>query len=185
MHRGIFILMMIFFLCSVSIGYAGPPPDARFRHADRNKDGAIDEKESRMERKWELQHRSKVNRWWEKRADTNGDGRVDPDELSAWKKLEKERIDLNKDGVIDAGERRLCWRHARSKVNNILEKRYDKNNNGWLEEDEVKEMLKDRLAIIKSKGKARVDTDIEAEYDTNKDGVLDQEEAAILKEDIE
>jgi Ca2+-binding EF-hand superfamily protein len=137
-----------------------------------------------MEKKWEEKQRT-VNTWWEKRADTNNDGKVDADELSAWKKLEKERIDLNNDGVIDAKEKRLSWRHGRSKVNTALEQKYDKNSDGWLEPDEIKELLKDKHALIKTQGKAKVDTAIEAEYDTDKDGIIDASEAKALKEDTQ
>jgi Ca2+-binding EF-hand superfamily protein len=142
----------------VSTAVAQPAKIVRFKHADRNKDGIVDKKEIHMEKDWEQKQRSKVNTWWEKRADTNGDGVVDNGELSAWKELEKQRIDLNNDGVIDAKEKRLCWRHARSRVNTPLEKKYDKNSNGWLEPDEVKGLLRDRYELVKTHGKATVDT---------------------------
>jgi len=158
--------------------------EAKFKHADRNKDGTVDSKEMRMEKEWEQRQRSKVNNWWEKRADTNNDGKVDAGELAAWKKLEKERIDLNNDGVIDAKEKRLSWRHARSRVNTPLESKYDKNSNGWLEPDEVKAMLRDKHELIKTSGKAKVDTEVEKEYDKNKDGVIDANEAKDLKDDV-
>jgi len=173
------------FLFFVSATYAQPGRAQQFKHADRNKDGMIDRKEWRMEEKWENKQHSRVNNWWEKRADTNNDGVVDSNELSAWKKLEKERIDLNNDGVIDPKERRLSWRHARSKVNTALEQKYDTNSDGWLEPNEVKELLKDKHTLIKTHGQAKVDTEIESEYDANKDGVIDAEEAKSLKEDLE
>ncbi|OGX16985.1 MAG: hypothetical protein A3K83_07015 [Omnitrophica WOR_2 bacterium RBG_13_44_8b] len=156
----------------------------RFEHADRNDDGTVDRKEMRMEKAWEHKQSSRVNTWWEKRADTNNDGKVDADELAAWKKLEKERIDLNNDGVIDPKEKRLSWRHARSRVNTPLEAKYDKNSNGWLEPDEVRALLADKLEVIKTSGKAKVDTEIEKEYDKNKDGVIDENEAKYLKDDL-
>jgi Ca2+-binding EF-hand superfamily protein len=157
----------------------------KFKHADKNNDGVIDKKEWRMEEKWEHKQHSRVNNWWEKMADTNGDGTVDSNELSAWKTLEKERIDLNNDGVIDAKERRLSWRHARSKVNTELERKYDINSNGWLEPEEIREMLKAKHALIISNGQAKVDSELEAEYDINNDGVIDSKEAEALKEDIQ
>ncbi len=176
------ILGVLFF---VSLVYAQPGRVQKFKHADKNKDGVIDKKEWRMEEKWENKQRSKVNNWWEKRADTNNDGVVDSNELSAWKKLTKEQIDLNNDGVIDAKEKRMCWRHARSRVNTALEQKYDANSDGWLEPSEVKELLKDKHALIKTHGKAKVDTEIESEYDVNKDGIIDAEEAKTMKEDLE
>ena len=167
----------------------------KFKHADRNKDGVISPKEFHKEKKWEEKERKerkikkveKANKklnWWEKRADTDGDGIVDKKERSAWKKLQKERIDMDGDGVISPKERRLCWRHARSRVNTNLEKKYDANKDGWLESAEVREMLNAKQALIKSKGKAKVDSTIEEEYDINKDGTLDKKEAKVLRKDL-
>jgi len=178
----IMVSVFTFFASNIA---AQPPKGVKFKHADRNKDAVVDEKEMHMEKKWEQKQRAKPNTWWEKRADTNNDGKVDTNELSAWKKLEKERIDLNNDGVIDAKERRLCWRHARSRVNTPLEKKYDANADGWLEPTEVKEMLKDKYELIKTHGKAKVDTELEQNYDTNKDGIIDAKEADTLKEDTQ
>lgn len=175
------VLILIFF---ISGSLAQSSKALKVKHADKNKDGVIDRKELRMEKGWEQKQHSKVNTWWERRADTNNDGIVDNSELSAWKTLEKERIDLNSDGIIDAKERRLCWRHARSRVNTALENKYDTNGDGWLEPDEVKELLKDRYTLIKTSAQAKVDTEIEAEYDTNNDGIIDANEAKDLKEDL-
>ena len=182
--RLMFIIIMVLALAVfVSEALAKPPVEARFKHADKNKDGVVDKKEIHMEKQWENRQSAKVNTWWEKRADTNNDGKVDSNELAAWKQLTKERIDLNNDGVIDAKERRLCWRHARSRVNTALEKKYDANSDGWLEAAEVKEMLKDRYTLIKIKGKAKVDTAIEEDYDTNEDGTIDTQEAEAMEVD--
>jgi len=182
--RLMFIIIMVLALAVfVSQAMAKPPAEARLKHADKNKDGVVDKKEIHMEKQWEQKQRAKVTSWWERRADTNNDGKVDSNELSSWKQLTKERIDLNNDGVIDAKERRLCWRHARSRVNTALEKKYDANADGWLELAEVKELLKDRYTLIKTKGKAKVDTVIEEDYDTNEDGVIDAKEAEAMKED--
>ena len=185
MHKRICIVLII--ICVIF--FASSPVEAgpriqRLRHADRNRDGVVDRKEWRMEKHWERSHDHRANTWWEKRADTNGDGFVDDHELNAWKNLADERIDINNDGYIDAKERRLCWRHARSRVNTALEQKYDLNSDGWLEPAEVKELLKDRYALINTDGKAKVDTAIEAEYDTNDDGIIDSEEAKALKEDL-
>lgn len=185
MVRKIFMLVVVLVMVSPFVAAARQEGmDAKFKHADRNKDGVVDRKEMHMEKNWEHNQRYRVNSWWEKRADTNNDGVVDSNELSAWKKLEKERIDINNDGVIDAKERRLCWRHARSRVNTPLEAEYDKNSDGWLEPDEVKALLQDKHQLIKTSGKAKVDTAIEEEYDKDKDGIIDANEAADLKEDL-
>jgi len=187
MYRRLVVItiMVLALAVFVSQALAKPPVEVRVKHADRNQDGVVDKKEIHMEKQWEQKQRAQVNSWWERRADTNNDGKVDSNELSAWKQLTKERIDLNNDGVIDAKEKRLSWRHARSRVNTSLEKKYDANGDGWLEPAEVKELLKDRYALVKTKGKAKVDTAIEEEYDTNEDGVIDAGEAAAMKEDTQ
>jgi len=207
MRGKILLAVSVFFagLALVSLVFANPPAAARARHADRNKDGVVDRKEVKMERRWEhKQHMktvdknadgviqpaekkleaSRVNTPWEKRADTNSDGRVSADEFSAWKAQAKERIDLNDDGTIDAKERRLSWRHSKARVNKPLEAKYDANGDGWLQPEEVKQMLKAKHELIKTRGKAKVDTDIEKEYDANNDGILDAEEAASMAEDL-
>ncbi|MCM8781261.1 MAG: hypothetical protein NC908_05000 [Candidatus Omnitrophica bacterium] len=173
--------LLLFFFVSLVLASAR---EQRFQHADRNKDDDVDAKEMQMEKQWERKQRSQVNTWWEKRADVNNDGMVDSNELKSWRQLTKERIDLNNDGTIDAKERRLCWRQARSRVNTRLESKYDANKDGWLEPDEVKEMLRDRSTIVKTKGKAKVDSVIEQEYDANEDGVIDANEAETMKQDI-
>lgn len=160
-------------------------PEPRVKHADRNKNGVVDRRELRMEKEWKKRQRSNVNTWWESRADTNKDGTVDAVELSAWRILERERLDLNGDGVISPRERRRCWMYARSRVNTPLESTYDENGDGWLQPQEVKEFLKDRCALIKTQGKAMVDSPIEEEYDTDGDGIIDAQEAEALIEDLE
>jgi len=177
-------IMVLALAVFVSEALAKPPVEARFKHADKNKDGVVDKKEIQIEKQWEQKQRAEVNSWWERRADTNNDGKVDSNELAAWKQLTKERLDLNNDGVIDAKERRLSWRHARSRVNTALEKKYDVNGDGWLEPAEVKELLKDRYTLIKTKGKAKVDTAIEEDYDKNEDGVIDAQEAEAMEVDV-
>ena len=183
--RIIFLSVFLFLFCSGYLSAAQPGMGAKFKHTDKNNDGIVDNKERHMEKAWEHKVRTSVNNWWERRADTNGDGTVDSNELSAWKTLEKERIDLNNDGVIDAKERRLCWRHGRSKVNTAIEAKYDKNSDGWLDPEEVREMLKAKHALILSNGQAKVDSELEEEYDINNDGVIDLKEAELLKEDTQ
>jgi len=203
MKRGILVVVGVFLgvLLCVSVSEARPRGVKKLKHADRNRDGRVDKKEWKMEKKWEHKQREKagerakekwehkkpaeVKNWWHKRADANNDGVVDSTERSAWKKLSKERIDLNNDGVIDPKERRLSWRHGRSRVNTAVEKKYDANSDGWLGPDEVKEMLKDKQTMIRSRGKAKVDSAVEAEYDADNDGIIDATEAKAMKEDLD
>jgi len=183
-RKTIVLLFPLCFIFSCSLSFAAPTATQKFKHADKNKDGTVDSKEWHIEQSWEQRQRSKVTSWWEDRADTNNDGKVDNTEFTAWKAIEKERIDLNNDGTIDAKEKRLCWRHARSRVNTALEAQYDKDNDGWLEPAESTELLKDRYALIKSKGKAKVDSVLEEEYDTNNDGMIDLSELSNLRDDL-
>ena len=144
----------------------------------------VDEQERRIEQSWEQKQRYRLNSWWGSRADTNKDGKIDSKEMAAWKKLKKERLDLNGDGRITPEEVRLSWQHTRSDVNTPLEAKYDKNNDGWLQPQEAKEFLKNRLTLIKTLDKTMVESLIEKEYDINEDGFIDHQEAKILEKDL-
>ncbi|MEW6170629.1 MAG: hypothetical protein AB1472_03645 [Candidatus Omnitrophota bacterium] len=187
MHKKIFFcfLTSIFFISICSLVFADVPKAVKAKHADKNKDGVITYREIRTEKRWERRHDIKVNTWWESRADINKNGIIESGELANWKLIEKRHIDLNHNGVIDAKEIRMCWKYAPSRVNTLLEKRYDKNNNGWLEPSEAKELFKDKYEIITTNGKAVVNTEIEYEYDTNGDGIIDIKEAEFIKEDLD
>jgi hypothetical protein len=179
----LFLLLASIFTCSSS--FAQGTPAQKAKHADKNKDGIVDKKEIHMEKTWEKKQRSKVNSWWEAAADKNNDGRVDESEVSMWRDKEKKHIDYNKDGVVDAKEKRTFWKKIKPKVNTPVEAQYDKNNHGWLGPQEAKELLKDKHEVIKTHGKAVVDSSIEEAYDENKDGIIDSKEAEALKEDLE
>jgi hypothetical protein len=179
-----FAFFLVFAIYSYPVS-AESLKERKFEHADRNDDGKISKKEWKMEEHWEKSHDNKVNTAWETKADTDGNGKVDAQELSSWKQLEKDKIDLNNDGEIDAKERRLAWRNAKSMVSSSLEKKYDANNDGWLEASEAKDMLKDKYLLVKTDGKAKVDNTLEAEYDSNKDGIIDYSEAQQMKQDID
>ncbi len=174
-------IMALFLLQSDALAGSG----AEFKHMDRNRDGFIDRQEWRLQKDWQRRQRVKVNTWWESRADVNNDGVVDPEELSSWKRLQKEKIDLDNDGEISAREKRICWKHVRSRVDSLLESEFDKNNDGWLQPEEAKEYLKSRYALIKTKGEAKADSFIEQEYDIDKDGIIEREEAEIMKQDLQ
>jgi len=112
--------------------------------------------------------------------------------LAAPAKSEKfKHADKNTDGVIDAKELKMekswekTYRHGKAKVNTPLEHKYDANGDGWLDEAESKELVKDRFELIKTGGKAKVDSAVEQAYDANNDGILDQDEAQAMKEAVQ
>jgi len=148
--------VMSFFIC-VSPLFAQVSRQQKFEHADRNDDGKVDRKEMKMEKAWEREEKSKVDKPWEAKADAN------------------------KDGIVDAQEKHAFSIHDKARVNTSVEKKYDANADGWLEPAEIREMLKDKQTLIKTSGKAKVDSPIEAEYDANKDGVIDSVEAVALR----
>lgn len=156
------------------------PREAR---ADKNKDGHIDPAEAKfIKRDAYLRNRSDVDRPWEKDADKNDDGKVDAVELRAF---HISKLDANGDGHVDPAERRLYWTKKWRVVDTAIEKKYDKDGDGFLDWTEAREMLKDRLVLIQTDGKAKVDTDIELEFDANGDGVIDKAEAPALRAAIE
>jgi Ca2+-binding EF-hand superfamily protein len=123
--------------------------------------------------------------WWQQRADTNKDGAVDADELSAWKDLESGRIDSNHDGQVDDKERKLVWKLLPSPVTTELEQKFDLDSNGWLDPEEARKLLFRRVEVIlQTNGKGAIKTGLEELYDTNGDGVIDLEEVKILREDL-
>ena len=113
----------------------------------------------------------------EKSADLNKDGVVDGNEL----RISREKIDVNNDKVVDAREKHLAELREESKVNTVIERKYDLNSDGELDTAEKAELFKDKQAVIISEGKARVDTYQEQRYDTNRDGLIDAQEAAALE----
>ena len=165
----------------ISTAQAEPKPSAakRMQHADRNDDGVVTAREMQKEKQFEHNQRSTVNQPWEERADADGDGKVEPVEARAYR---LQIIDLNKDGTITVEERRAFQGSWKRIVTSDVERKYDANGNGSLEWPEARELLKDRLTIVNTDGKAIVNTDTEREFDDNGDGVIDGVEAARLKE---
>jgi hypothetical protein len=192
-----------------------PPPGARARHADRNRDGVVTPREIRGERNWEHAQKAKVDTPWEARADRNQDGVVEPREAARMNSIHyfrncslvdrpweaaadinkdgrvdrselhlyhQAKLDADHDGVISLEERRVYWIHKNAVVNTPEERRYDTNKDGYLSWQEGREMLKDRLIIINTDGRAVVTNELEFEFDANKDGVIDREEAKRLKD---
>jgi len=126
-------------------GYAEGGKDARFRHADRNDDGTVDNKEMRMEKQWEerldandngvIEAKEKRMAWrygdskvdtdLEKKYDANADGLLQPAEVS---QMLKDRAELIKTG-------------GRALVDSAIEKEFDADGDGILDETEAKAML--------------------------------------------
>lgn len=154
----------------------------RARHADKNKDGVVTPREMHKERQWERAKLSEVNRPWEKKADVNGDGRVEAAEAHAF---HLKVMDANGNGIVEPAERRTYWTGWKGIVNTDAEKKYDTDGSGYLEWPEAKEFLRDRLRIINTDGKAIVNTDLEREFDGNADGVIDRTEAAAIREALD
>jgi len=150
--------------------------------ADKNKDGYVGPKEAHVAKtKKHLKTKSAVDTKWEKKADTDGDGRVSVKELRTHRHTV---MDKDGNGKINAKERRMFWLKKKSKVNTAYEKKYDADGNGYITGDEAKELLRDRLRIINTHGRAIVNTDLEREYDANGDGVIDVEEAKAIKDAV-
>jgi Ca2+-binding EF-hand superfamily protein len=158
------------------------PPAKRLQHADRNDDGVVTPREMNKEKQWEHKQLSTVNQPWEKRADANGDGKVEPAEARIYR---LQVVDVNKDGTITVEERRAYYASWKRVVNTEAEKKYDASGDGYLEWPEARAFLKDRLTVINTDGKAIVNPDIEREFDDNGDGVIDRSEAVQLKEALE
>ena len=159
MIRAIIMSVMVLFaaLCFMLPAQADVTRQEKLKHADKNRDSVVDNKEMRMEKNWERSHDAQVNTTAEKKADTNGDG------------------------VLSSAEKVK----VRSKANTEAEKKYDENDDGWLDATEGKAYLEDKYIIIKTEGKAKVDSSLEEPYDTNKDGVIDANEAQALKKHLE
>lgn len=152
---------------------------ARRRHADKNNDGVVTPAERHLERRWEARHRAKVNSPWEQKVDVNNDGWVEPAEVHGWR---YRVIDTDHNGIITVAENRTYWAGWKGAVNTDLERKYDANGDGYLEWPEGRELLKDRLRVIETDGRAVVNTDIEREFDADGDGVIDREEADAIRE---
>ena len=122
------------------------------------------------------------NEPWEKRADVNGNGRVEPAEVRIYR---LQVIDINHDGSISVEERRGYYEGWKRIVRTEEERKYDANADGFLEWPEAREFFKERLTIINTEGKAIVNTDIEREFDENCDGMIDGSETAGIQEALE
>lgn len=150
--------------------------------ADKDNDGVVEPREAaKLNSAHYIRNASVVDRPWEATADANNDGRVDRAELHSY---HLGIMDADHNGTISPAERKLHWSKKHAVVNTPVEKKYDTNGDGYLSWEEGREMLKDRLAIIRTNGRAIVNNELEMEFDANKDGVIDSTEAASLKEAV-
>ncbi|MFC1592728.1 hypothetical protein ACFL4C_01800 [Candidatus Omnitrophota bacterium] len=130
----IFVFMVSALLISQISVQAGK--GAGYKHADRNKDGVVDKKEWKTEKKVEHKQRrevswrhsrAKVNTPLEAKYDSDGDGWLQPDEA---KELMQAKYSLVKT-------------HGKAKVDSALEEEYDENNDGVIDLDEAEELKAD------------------------------------------
>jgi Ca2+-binding EF-hand superfamily protein len=132
--------------------------------AGTNNNGTVGPKERTTARgKHYLNNNSEVDKKWEAKADKNNDGTVGARELT--------------------NARKHLWK-SNHKVDTKVEKKYDTNGNGYLSPAEAKELLKDRVRLVRTHGRAKVSTPIEREFDANNDGIIDRQEAEAIKDAI-
>lgn len=150
---------------------------------DRNKDGVVGAKEAQvLQNKLYTRRCMFADRPWEKVADRNNDGFVDIIEIRTY---HVGQMDQNKDGKIGPVERKAYWAKNRAFVDTAVERRHDHDKNGILSWPEIRDLLRDRAAVVKTDGKAVVNSDIEAEFDLDGDGVLGPKEADAMQDAIE
>ena len=176
MKKVMFIVIAVaFYVVYLSVVGAGKPlAGVRKAHADRNKDGQVDRKEIKIEKKRQRIQRSKVNTPREAKADTDNDGVVEPKEAAAAKKYFRkksvvdrpweEKADANNDGKVD-------WKEIRT----YHKTRMDTDNNGTIT------VIERRNYWLKTK--SVVNTEYEKKYDTNGDGYLTWAEGKELLKD--
>ena len=175
-HRNVSVLLIA--LLALSAGVQTTQARAPwFRRADKNKDGVVTKREANVDRA-QMHERARVNRPWETQADVNNDGHVDKAEFH---KYRAKVMDTDGNGKITDDERRAFWHGWSCKVDSDIERKYDTNHDGILTYNEARVLMEDRLAVIRTDGKAIVNTPLEAEFDANDDGVIDAEEAEDLR----
>ena len=148
-----------------------------FRRADKNNDGVVTKREAHVDRA-QMHERARVNRPWEARADVNNDGHVDKAEFH---KYRAKVMDTDGNGKISPDEHRAFWHNWSCKVDTDVEKKYDANKDGILTYNEARVLMEDRLAVIRTDGKAIVNTRLEAEFDADNDGIIDAAEAEEIR----
>ena len=101
-----------------------------------------------------------------------------------YKTFRNTQMDKDGSGAVSKAERTSYWKMRKSRANTDREKQYDADGNGYLNGDEALAMLRDRLRVINTHGKAKVDGDLEREFDVNDDGIIDRDEAAAMKDAV-
>ncbi len=150
--------------------------------ADKDDSGTISKEEYRKASTHNyLKNRSEVDKKWEAKADVDGSGSVSGAE---YKKFRNTQMDKDGSGSVSKQERDNYWKQRKSRANTDREKKYDADGDGYLDGDEAKEMLRDRLRIINTQGRAKVDGALEREFDANDDGIIDRAEAAAMKDAV-
>ncbi|MBU1925909.1 MAG: hypothetical protein KKB82_08335 [Candidatus Omnitrophica bacterium] len=112
------ILLVAYF---VTPAFAQRGAKAKAKHADKNKDGVVTQREWKIENKWEAKQKSRVNNAVEKRYDADGNGWLEPGET---KEMLKDKY-------------RLIQTNGRAKVDTPAEAAYDTNSDGIIDVQEA------------------------------------------------
>lgn len=147
------------------------------KRMDRNRNGVVDVREAKRAQAVKGKHKAAVAAGQPVAAPAQ----ALPAPVSVGHRRWRTVMDVDANGAVTVAERSRYWRTRRAKVNTKVEAAYDADHNGFIEGVEVRAMLKGRLAIVKTHGKAVVNTPIEAAFDANKDGVIQSHEANELR----
>ena len=141
---------------------------ARFDQLDRDDDGVLSFDEFR-----EMQSQRDPEATF-RRLDTDGDGRVAPDELPEWLRSSFENVDTNDDGFVDEDEMKMMALRIREALNapsglmrRLME--LDIDGDGRLHHDELPEAMEYLRAQFEH-------------FDFNEDGYLDGAELRAMTE---
>jgi len=74
---------------------------------------------------------------------------------------------------------------AERRITNAIEKKYDYDGDGFLDDDELKDMLKAKYNEVMMHGSAKVDSQYENKYDMDGEGIITKEGAALMKRDLD
>jgi hypothetical protein len=204
-RKCVLVMIMLLLVCfSATPLFAGPFWGKKAQHADRNKDGSVDKKEVKMERKWEHGQKAKVNTPREVKMDANKDGVVNPAEANRAHQAWKAKTDSNQDGVVDTTERQQARQQRlekKAQVDRPWEAKADTNRDGVLDSTEAaqaRQQFKNKVDLnhdgtIDPKerrsaegwqhSKRKVNTEAEKKHDGNGDGWIDATEARQMMQD--